>query len=109
MTELVQTGYNQSRRSFVRLATLSAIAAIPAVATLSRTGVARANPECVEILCACADCFGTCGGSFYVCKSICWDAHSGSCCGLYCPGGSAPGCGFAGTGCAFQSCGGDQC
>jgi hypothetical protein len=110
MTTLVETEHNQSRRSFLRAATLSAIAAIPAVAALSRTGLAHANPECVDMLCTCAGCFGGgCGGGFYVCKAVCYDAHTGSCCGLFCPGGPAPGCGLAGIGCPFISCGGSGC
>jgi hypothetical protein len=108
---IAQTEDNQSRRSFLRAATLSAIAAIPAVAALSRAGAAHANPECVELTCACAGCFGGCTSGTFVCRAICWDLHTASCCGLYCPGDApeVPGCGLAGTGCPFTSCGGSGC
>ena len=100
---------SQSRRSLVRAAALSAIAAIPVVAALSRTRQARANVECTDLLCQCANCYGSCGGHFFICKSLCFDAHTGSCCGIYCPGPGIPGCGQLPAGCDAVSCGGSQC
>ncbi len=110
MTTIVQTE-NPSRRSFVRAATLSAIAAIPAVAALSRAGLAGATPLCEQLSCSCADCYGSCGGHPFICKAICFDQYTGACCGLYCPGDApeVPGCGYAGTNCHNVSCGGGGC
>jgi hypothetical protein len=73
-----------SRGSLLRAAALSALTAVPVVAALASPRSARANPECVDVICTCTGCYGGCTGGGINCKAECVDAHSGSFCWNIC-------------------------
>lgn len=96
MSQVIErSATERSRRSILRLAVLSAVAAVPAVAALGSPRAATASEQCVQLLCECTGCLGGCYAGGLACKADCIDAHNGGYCWTIC----SSACRICSTGC----------
>lgn len=84
MEPSIRQGQKRSRRSFLRLAGVAMVTAIPTIKALAVPENARAFNICEDVVCGCSGCKGTCG--YFACRADCFDAHDGEYCGSYCTG-----------------------